>query len=294
MSFDLYFCRENGSAPSTASLKEYFSAVPFFKVSESDDGEMQFLYENQATGVYCYFSYSPSDATELEGCGSSGLAFNLNFIRPSFFAYETMPLVEAFGRHFDLLVEDVQEDTRESANAERLIASWRAHNSRGVTALAGERDDPVELLYLPEGRATEWWRYMSVRQAIEDSLVEDLFVPSLVILRSPAGELSTMIVHPQGIAQLFPACDRVYMNRKKKTLFRTVEEAGFVSYQSMIETINSLLDDYEFGELKVKYLRPENAQKAAQLVQSLKLDSVDLGQYSQVASDRFHDVALRH
>jgi len=47
-----------------------------------------------------------------------------------------MPLVEAFGKHFDLLVEDVQEDTREPANAERLIASWRAHNSSGVGSVS--------------------------------------------------------------------------------------------------------------------------------------------------------------
>ncbi|HET6979876.1 MAG TPA: hypothetical protein VFI24_26325 [Pyrinomonadaceae bacterium] len=293
MSFDLYFCRENGSVPSTAELTEYFSALPLFKVDEIDDGGMQFCYENESTGVYCYFSYSPSDATELEGCGASGLAFNLNYNRASFFAYETMPLVEAFCMRFELMVEDVQEETREPANADRLIASWRSHNSRAMAALAAEKDDPVELLYLPEQQATEWWHYMSVRQAIEDSLTEDLFVPSLVVLGSPRGDLSTMIVHPEGIAQLFPVCDNVYITRKKKSLFRTVEESGFVTYQSIIETLNPLLDDYEFADLSIRYLRPENSVRAAALLQKLKLDSVDLGQYSQVAPDRFQDAVAQ-
>lgn len=120
MSFDLYFCRRDGSAPAIAELKQYFAALPLFKIEDIDAGGVQFWYQNEATGVYCSFSYSPIDAQELEGCGSSGLSFNLNFNRPSFFAYETMPLVEAFCNYFDLVVEDSQEETVQPAQAERF------------------------------------------------------------------------------------------------------------------------------------------------------------------------------
>jgi hypothetical protein len=92
------FAPQNGSAPSIPELKEYFSAFPLFRVSDRADDGVQFWYQNEATGVYCDFSYSPLDANELEGCGSSGLSFNLNYSRHSFFSYEAMPLVEAFGK----------------------------------------------------------------------------------------------------------------------------------------------------------------------------------------------------
>src|SRR4029453_9421621 len=106
MSFDLHFFREDHSLPAIAELKEYFAAFGLFKTTDAEDGRVQFWYQNEATGVYCDFSYSPPDAAALEGYGAGGLSFNLNYVRPSFFAYETMPLVEAFCRRFNLDVED--------------------------------------------------------------------------------------------------------------------------------------------------------------------------------------------
>jgi hypothetical protein len=123
MSFDLYFCRQDSSAPAIPELKQYFASFPLFNVEDVAAGGVQFWYQNEATGVHCDFSYSPLDANELEGCGSSGLTFNLNYSRPSFFAYETMPLVEAFCKHFDLVVEDPQEETVQPAETEILITS---------------------------------------------------------------------------------------------------------------------------------------------------------------------------
>jgi hypothetical protein len=293
MSFDLYFCRPGGSVPAIPELKEYFAASALFQVIDSEDGGVQFTYQNEATGVYCSFSYSTLDATDSEGCASSGLSFNLNYSRPSFFAYETMPLVEAFCKRFDLVVENPQEETEESAEASRLIQSWRSHNANAMRGLRGvEKEGKLELRYLPEQQATDWWRYMSVKQGIEDELTEDMFVPSLMILQSPAQKLFTMIVWPKGIAQFFPRCDYVCVDREKKRLFGTKEEMGLVAYDSVIATIGPLLDDYEFGGLKIKYLSPGKERDAARLIQTLQLEPVELSRHTQIASDGFHDVVL--
>ena len=293
MSFDLYFCRREGSAPAIPELKQYFAALPHFKIEDIDAGGAQFWYQNEATGVYCSFSYSPIDAQELDGCGSSGLSFNLNFNRPSFFAYETMPLVEAFCKHFDLVVEDSQEETVQTAQAERLIESWRAHNTWATGAVAkSAKEQDVELHYLPEQRATEWWRYMSVRQGIEDSLTDDIFVPSLMILKGSRPQLFTMMLWPDGIAQFFPPCDYVYVRREKQKLFRTTEEIGLVPYESVMDTITPLLDDYDFGGFQIKYLSPHKTSKVAPLIQSLHLEPIELSQHKQMAPDGFHDVAV--
>lgn len=291
MSFDLFFCRQDKSAPSLPELKEYFSALPHFEVNDVEAGGAEFLYQNEVTGVYCTFSYSPLDAAELEGCGSTGLTFNLNFNRPSFFAYETMPLVEDFCKRFNLMAEDPQDETMQQPDAASLIESWRRGNTWAMGALkqtAGE--EGIEHHYLPEASATAWWQYTRVQPSLEDTITEDIFIPSPMILMNPANELFTMILWPQGIAQFFPRADYVYLQREKKSFFRTKEETGFVPYDSVMEKIEHLLDDYDFGGLHLKYLRPEKTSQVLPLIHSFKLEEVDLGQFTRMAPDSFHDV----
>jgi hypothetical protein len=272
-------------------LKEYFASVPRFQVNDVEAGGVEFWYQNEETGVYCSFSYSPLDAAELQGCGSTGLTFNLNFHRPSFFAYETMPLVEDFCKRFNLIVENPQDETVEQSDAASLIASWRRHNTWAMGAIkntASEED--MELHYLPETSATAWWRYSRVQKALDDTIKEDIFVPSPMILMNPASELFTMLLWPKGIAQFFPRADYVYLQRDKKSLFRTKEETGLVSYDSVIAKIEHLLEDYDFGGLQIKYLRPEKTSQVIPLIQSLNLEQVDLRQCTRMAPDSFHDV----
>jgi hypothetical protein len=292
MSFDLFFCRPDRTIPSIPELKAYFSALPFFQINDTDDG-VQFWYQNEATGVCCDFSYYPLDANDPEGGGTTGLSFNLNYVRPNFFAYETMPLVEAFSKRFDLTVEDHQSETKGPGNASQLIASWRSHNAmatRGMVQVAKERG--MQLHYLSEQRATEWWRYMSVKQGIEQLMTDDIFVPSVLILMSPANQLFTVMVWPLGIPQFFPPCDYVYVEREKKRIFGTKEEAGLVPYRSVLESIGPLLDNYEYNGLQIKYLDPEKPSGVAQLVQKLHLEPVDLSAYTRLGSNEFHDVAV--
>jgi hypothetical protein len=291
MSFDLNFCRQNRSAPATSELKEYFSAQPCFEVSDVAEGGVEFVYQNEETGVYCIFSYSPLDAAESQGCGASGLAFNLNYGRPTFFALETMPLVERFCKHFDLLVEDPQDETMQAAEASRLISSWQSHNTSAMgTMKKVAEEENMELHYFPEAKATEWWRYTSIRKGIEDSMVQDIFVPSLLIVVNPARTLLRLMVWPKGIPQFFPTADYVYVEREKKRLFGKKEEAGLVPYESVISACSALLEEFDFGEYRLKYLTPEKTASAEKVVESLELEPVDLSKYTRIASDDFHDV----
>jgi hypothetical protein len=292
MSFDLYFCGQNKSAPSVRELKGYFSSLPLVHVNDVAAGGVEFCYQNESTGVYCLFSYSPLDAAELQGCGSTGLTFNLNFHRPSFFAYEAMPLVENVCKHFDLTVENPQDETVQQADVTSLISSWRNHNTWAMGAMKTvAREEGMELHYLPEASATAWWQYMKVQQALEESIREDIFVPSLMILMNPAKQLFTMLLWPKGISQFFPRSDYVFVQREKKRLFGTKEEKGLVAYDSIIEKIGHLLDDYEFGGLQIKCLRPEKTSQVTPLIQTLDLEPIDLPQCTRMAGDSFHDVA---
>lgn len=61
---------------------------------------------NASTGVYCYLRLDDDDT---EGARGESLCFSLNYNRPTFFALETLPLVESLCKRFQLLVEDPQE-----------------------------------------------------------------------------------------------------------------------------------------------------------------------------------------
>jgi hypothetical protein len=291
LSFDLNFGRQDETVPSVEDLKEYFQKLSSIQANDTEPNGVQFWYQNEVTGVYCSFSYSPDDVDEELGqLAASGLSFNLNYIRPSFFAYETMPLVQRFCERFDLCVEDLQEETVEAADASHLIESWRLHNERAVRALSQEKEDPVEMRYLPEERATEWWRYTSIQKKIEDSLTEDLFVPTVIILEGQAKRPFTMIVWADGIAQFFPRCDYVLVQRDKKKLFGSKEEVGLVPFDAVMESISSHLDEYDLDGGSVKYLSPKKKPKVVSAIQNFTLSPIDLRQHTRLAADGFHDV----
>ena len=294
MSFDLYFGREDSTVPAIQDLRAYFQKT--FKLNDRESGGTQVWYQNDATGVYCSFDFDTADEEEADLTRfGSGLSFNLNYIRPSFFAYEAMPLVERFCKDFNLLVEDTQEETVHNGNATRLIESWRSHNTKAVqmvTQSNAERDDEIELCYLPEDRATEWWRYAGIREALQYSVGDEIFVPSIMILESPEKRLFSMIVWPESIPQFFPSCDYVLVQRKKERFFRTVEEVGLVSYRNVIATVEPYLSDYTTSIGPLKYVPTESQTSVLPLLLDLDLTPIDLSSHTKVTSDGFHDVAL--
>jgi hypothetical protein len=290
MSFDLYFCPQSNAGPSITELKRYFSALPHFDTDDVEGDGHEFYYENDVTGVYCVFYYLPPHAGESDESGGSGLSFSLNFFRPSFFAYETMPLVEDFSRHFNLLVEDPQAETKGPANSADLIKSWRASEAKAFASMRDmPEDEKDELHFMPEPEATAWWRYTSIRQQLEDSIADDIFIPLIMVLMNPAKELFTAIVWPNAIPQFFPACDYVYVNRETNS--GQQEEAGFVSYADVMREVEHLLDIYQFAGKEYRYLAPHRSADALPLIQRFQLKAVDLGQYQQMGADSFQDVA---
>jgi hypothetical protein len=149
-----------------------------------------------------------------------------------------------------------------------------------------------DLTYMPEPKATAWWNYMLERQTIEDSLTEDLFVPSILLLESPQKRLELTIVWPDGIAQFFPTCDYVYVERTRKKFFGKEKQTGRVAYRDVASMLGPLLVTRNTTAGPVMCLPPQHKNDAAPVVQRLNLEPIDLSQYTRVTSDSFHDVEL--
>ena len=67
----------------------------------SSETIVELWYSNPKTGVYFSFDFeakapeSPDDGPDIpDGYFDSGLSFNSNYNRPSYFAFEAMPIVE--------------------------------------------------------------------------------------------------------------------------------------------------------------------------------------------------------
>src|SRR5689334_15215566 len=129
MSYDLLFYAPKGRTFGRQAWSEYAAGMPLTRWTD----ETRVLYENLNTGVYCAFDYSEPVAAEPDARNATdtGLGFNLNYARPSFFALESMPLVEKVCTDLGLLVVDPQsEDGQQpkAPRAEELIASWNEGN----------------------------------------------------------------------------------------------------------------------------------------------------------------------
>lgn len=282
MSFDLYFHSRTQPQFQTRDLEEYFRRLNTFTVQQEED-RIHFHYNNEDTWVYCTFSFPRS------GIGRTNhepIEFRLNYNRPISFPCETFPLVESFCEQFDLLVEDLQEETIEQANAGRLVDSWRVHNVGAVQALAATG---MKLHYFPESKTFEWWRYARARQQIEEVLPQDMFVPTMVFLQTPDNLLFRMIVFPEVAGKLLPPCDYVWIQRSS---IRGETETGLVRNEELIDRIGPYLNDYEAFGATVKYLSAANALSVVPIIRKLDLQSVDLSTYTGFPANGFHNVEL--
>lgn len=267
MSFDLYLRKDNLPL---AAILDHLDKYPDFQRQDFAEVGSGYALVNQTTGVYCYFKIDHVQE----------LCFSLNYNRPTFFALETMPLVENLCQQFELVVEDPQEDFVGRASLQQLINSWRIHNERAVKSLKAQG---MALNYIPENKANEWWAYRRVREKIAADLGDSVFVPEVFILRLPAEEPFRMIVWPEGIREILPPSDVVWIERSE-------DDHGLVSGARFFELVAPYTSEYRIGTESYRLLDPVWHTEVISLTRTLELTPITSPE--QIAPDDFHDVVL--
>ena len=277
MSFDLYL---RGDNLTLANVLEHFDRYPEFQRQELP--ESAYALVNASTGVYCYLRLDDDDT---EGARGESLCFSLNYNRPTFFALETLPLVESLCKRFQLLVEDPQEEVVGPASFGELIKSWRVHNERAVKAIKAQG---MALNYMHESKANEWWEYARVRDKLTTNLSDSAFVPEVFIIKRPSGEPFRMIVCPEGMRQILPPTDFVCIARSEPT-----EDAaqGLVSFELFLNLVAPYTSEYRIETQSYRLLDPVMHPEVISLIRGLEL--LPVSQHEQVRPDGFHDVAFR-
>ncbi|HRJ21215.1 MAG TPA: hypothetical protein PLF84_19360 [Bryobacteraceae bacterium] len=309
MSFDLYFCVREGHRYSAAHLQRHLQGLEYMTESQSDDGSLiQFEYSSPSTGVYCLFDLSSAPDRELEqelalaeGHEYADLSVSINFLRPHFFALEVMPIVSAIADDLELSIYDSQDDRMYSpgTSAQVLVSSWMRHNEKVTRNLAMEKD-PIRKPHLSRELAAYWWDYTRSRERYQESLVEDVHVPSILLMVDDSGRVRPTVIWPADvqrrallseripIAQVFPVCDLIMLVWGK--LGGTSLKKAIVNYEVVMSSLVELLEHIDGPVAGLRVLRP-NRQAAASAVFD-SLPKPGLGDLKLIASDGFVDVPL--
>lgn len=300
MGFDLIFCSPRKNEISASTLLEYFKTRPYMNCTEGK-GAFDVMYQNPSTGVYVIFNYAQEKhGDEPIGINGSGLSVAINYLRPSFFAHELMPVIGALCKAKNLLVlgpDDIDSNGKgypKPCDANNLIASWTSGNQFAVRAASQSKILPP---YLDEEKSLCLWKYMRVHEALTKKFSnDDIFVPQMVVVRRGQNmPLVTAVTWADGISALLPGCDIIILQKVHSKGFLGVgrkEEMGWIDYDSVAHAIKPYLRKYvakEFPGLEISVVYPPNAAKAREALLRLPLKG-SLEGLEGIAMDGFVDM----
>jgi hypothetical protein len=303
MSYDLYFYQRVGQKFEQERVRTYFLNQSGFTINGSLPGSWQAWYENDVTGVYCSFDYdelieedsAPPSAPEFS---FTGLCFNINYHRPTFFALESMPLVCHVAETFRFLVGDPQEDTGDlivpiQPAIEALVGSWERHNAGAVPAVHQDPDDEPPYLYYPREKAIYWWGYTRAKDTFQDQIEDDVFVPSICLFRRGDEKVvRSFILWSDALPQVFPKADYVLYNvmaqDKKGTAYSKRRE--LLPWRGVMEELQPLLDPCD-GPVADLVVTPSHRTQELRKIFS-RIEGPTFRDFQFVGPDGFVDVYL--
>jgi hypothetical protein len=300
MSFDLYFCWRKPERMNFGEVTAWSNGIECFKRNDS-----QLWYSNPKTGVYFSFDFeakapeSPDDGPDIpDGYFDSGLSFNLNYNRPSYFAFEAMPIVEKLASRFGLGAANPQGnlDGHESgivADSEMLVQSWANSNQRAILMMM-EQPQASRPLSMPAAASLYLWRYGKSKEELERTCGEGVFVPSLVpVQRKGETKAGRFTAYTEGLPTIIPECEWVCIVRPKKGFFRLKEkhDVSVISSETFREVLGTYLRPFQWENPIVQIISPEFAEKAGKVIHSIER-TLSRTEFEVIGMDSFVDIEL--
>jgi len=271
VSFDIHYCL---AAPATGDLPDgevrgWADQFPQFTRRPIDDGSVEYWYENEDTDVSFALTQEaghkpPGGDDEVRAplpppYRYTGWHGNLNYCRPSFFAYEAMPVLADFAARFGLTIFDRQEfdDGRNGLmtvpHAPLLVSSWREHNQRAVDALFDhykkhEAEGVPSLPILDEAWLTSIWRHNFHRDAIQAAHGADAFVMRISLVTGVGDEaLHSAILWGEGMPIILPRTDGILLVDVDRSFFgrKPKSKYYFISTENALPFLEKHMRDYD-------------------------------------------------
>jgi hypothetical protein len=254
MSYDLYL-KPRRSDFGPADLVGYFSRRSNYTIHGT-----QAVYQNEDTGVYFCFDVNELAEGKDDPSTYYPVLFNINFYRPSYFIFEAESEVTAFVDAFDAAVFDPQHHGmgQGSYSKELLISGWNHGNKFAFGSMPKEAG-LTDVLTLPSARLHEIWTWNLNRAAVQSSVGNSTFVPSIVFIKAD-GILLAIVVWTDGIPMLIPAAvDTVLVYRNEfapRSFFRKKPDWALLSKDQMQAVLLKHGQPHESGASLLGYATP--------------------------------------
>jgi hypothetical protein len=277
MSYDLYFYKRTGNQLSEEQVAEYLNNNISYNTKEH---AKQWSYDNRTTGVYFFIDWdeieeAPEFLKSFDDFGNFtylNFTFNINFLRPQYFAVEVFPIIQKFINDLDLFVLNPQDE--EDPEIPRkfddsyLQDQWIRQNDK---VSLGQFEE-AELEYMPLEKSNYLWLYQFNKQELEDKYSEDHFVPNIFILKSNQDhQLYTACVWPEHIPFILPNVDYLLVSKKFRKNFIKVEESGLVAYKDVLKEFGEAFKSLKHNDIDLKDLTQEKSDGLKKKFNSLKL-----------------------
>ncbi|MBS1502009.1 MAG: hypothetical protein JST32_08110 [Bacteroidetes bacterium] len=296
MSYDLYFYKRKENKLTEQEFANYLTKTIRFNNSEF---ERQWDYENPETGVYFLIDWNdPStEQEEIEIWDSfaefdnTNFSCSINFFRPQYFGLEVFPIIERIADELDLYILNPQNfdevEMPKKFPKQYLEAQWTEHNDQ----ISEEHFNEMSFNFMSPEKSNGMWWFNLHRTELQESLIEDIFVPGLFAIKSNDDEqLYTACVWPEHIPIILPQVDYVIIKKKYKKLFKIVEEDGLVPYANIINKLGVFFEEFSYAGQNLKVLRQNNADKMTAEFNALKIISSVKDFGSGVKLDKFVNV----
>jgi hypothetical protein len=299
MSFDLFFCWERQERINFEAVCSWSDALACFERNDN-----QLWYRNEDTGVYFSLDFEGKQPAEgegpeiPEGYFDTGLSFNLNFNRPSYFGYEAMPVVENLSKTFGLFAFDPQARDSEhlllhEVNAHDLLQGWLENNRNAILAMieqAGLETPPQMLLEKSMYR----WNYSNKKKDLQRKCGDQIFVPTLSpIRRRGSSQAQLAFVYTQDVPCLVPIFDWVLVVRKKGAHFwsATHSEVGILSARRFRELVSEHLKNFDSNEDSLQVLSPRATSDLNKRIRTCEFE-YPKEEFEVLAPDGFVDIEI--
>lgn len=269
MSYDLFFYKRKNNNLTTEQIGTYLSN----KLTPVNEHGKQWFFENKDTGVYYIFETIDADETEEEELPDSlkdfvhtGILFNLNFIRPSFFGEEAFRFVETFINDLDLYVVNPQGDDYAPGkpNKQLLFENW---NKTNLWASKEHFDD--RFLFYPIDKSNKVWEHNYNRKRIQDEVGEYCFVSRIFFFKeTQTNKVVTVSMWTEHIPNILPITDYYLLGKKYKKLFITFKSSVLLTRADFNATFSSYFEPYTFGETII--IHPDKAASIGKIYNRVK------------------------
>ncbi len=298
MSFDLHFCWRKVERINFEEVKSWALQQKCFSCKHA-----QLWYANPQTGVYFSFNFeapeSPEDAPRITGgYFDSGLSFNLNYNRPSYFGLEALPVVETLAARFALSVFDPQAVGDEpklltDVRSESLVQSWLKHNRWATLALAAN-EKSSKLLRMAPSASLYLWKYRRAKDALQEKCGDGIFVPSLVPVRKKGStSVGRAFTYTQGLPMIVPESEWIFIVTRKKGFFlpKKEQDVAVISAETFRARLVGCIKAYQWPDPSVEIVGPESAEKAGKFIQSID-HTIARSEFEIIGADGFVDVEM--